>query len=567
MDSIPYINNHAARQVILVIDDNAMNREILAEILADDYDVLQAENGAVGLSLMQEHFSRISVILLDVYMPVCNGFEFLEQKQANHVFDTLPVIVMTASSSVEDEIRCLALGASDFVTKPYVPEVMINRIKSIIRFRESSAMLDNLEKDRVTKLLSKEFFSYNAKKILAETDPAHYDVVCANIQNFPLLNERYDRKIIDDILAYLSRRLQSLIPGITIGGRIAPDVLAFLIRHKEKGWEQILSGAVDAGAPIPFGVKYGIIEDIDRGMSVSTLCERTLVALHNARERYDVSILWYDEALRRSLLQEQMMIEGMETALKDRQFHVFFQPKHDLQTDRIIGAEALVRWIHPAMGFISPGTFIPLFERNGFLAHLDPYVWEECCREIVRCRDMGLPAVPVSINLSRTLFDIQDPVDQLIELTDRYGIDHSLLHIELTESACEEQSTTIEEALKRFHDNGFFVELDDFGAGYSNITSLRTLALDAMKLDMSIIRHASRTGDYSIIRYAILLAECMKLKTIAEGVETREERDALRILGCDCVQGYFYSKPLPREDFETYLIRHGAMPQPSKEIA
>jgi len=556
MDNISPIEVFSSKKSILVVDDNTMNREILSEILSGDYEILQAENGKIGLSLMQENFSRLSVVLLDVYMPVCNGFEFLEYKQVNHVFDTLPVIVMTASNSVEDEIKCLALGASDFVTKPFVPEVMRNRIKSIIRLKESSAMLDNLEKDRVTQLFSKEFFAFYAKKILAEPTSAKYDIVCAKIQNFQSLNERYNQKYIDDTLVYLTRRLQAVIPEIVIGGKIGPDVLAFLIQHKEKGWEQVLKNAVDAGSPIPFTVKYGIIQDIDRGKSVASLCERTLIALNNVKERFDINIVWYDEVLQRLLLQEQMMIDEMEDALKDKQFHVYFQPKHDMQTGCISGAEALVRWIHPTMGVISPKAFIPLFERNGFLALLDPYIWEECCQEIVRCREKGLPVVPISINVSRALFDIQNIADQIINMTDRYGIDHSLLHVELTESACAEHSIAIEEALEKLHDNGFIVELDDFGAGYSTLTSLRTLALDVMKLDMSIIRYASSTNDYSIIRYAILLAECMKLKTVAEGVETREERDALRVLGCDYAQGYYYSKCLPLEEFETYLIEH-----------
>ncbi len=558
MDSISSLKLFSGNEAILVIDDNDINREILSEILSDKYEVLQAENGRIGLSLMQDNFSRLAVILLDVYMPECNGFEFLEQKRKNPVYDSLPVIVMTASNSVEDEIKCLSLGASDFVTKPFVPEVMINRIKSIIRLRESSAMLDRLEKDSVTHLLSKEFFAFHATKILDETDPEQYDIVCANIQNFQSLNERYDRKYIDDTFVYLSQRLQDLIPGIILGGRIAPDVLAFLIHHKEKGWEQILKSTVDAGSPIPFCVKFGIIQSIDRSMSVATLCERTLLALNNVRERYDVSILWYDEALQRSLLKEHILLDEMENDLKEKHFRVYFQPKNDIKTERICGAEALVRWIHPSLGFISPMSFIPLFERNGFLTLLDPYVWEECCRAIIRWREMGLPPVPVSVNVSRTLFGDQNLADKIISLVDRYGIDHSLLHIELTETACEDNPLAVENTLKKLHDNGFVVELDDFGAGYSTLTSLRTFALDYMKLDMSIIRHASRTKDYSLIRFAILLAECMKLKTVAEGVETREERDALRVLGCDFVQGYYYSKPLQLEEFETYISGHAS---------
>ncbi len=557
MDSFASLGSLSSAPAVLVIEDNAILREIAAEILSDDYEVLQAENGNVGFALLKDNFQRISAVLLDIYMPECNGFTFLERKQATPCLESIPVIVMTTSDSIEDEIKCLTLGASEFVIKPFDNEVMRNRVKNIIRLSESSSMLNRLEKDKLTSLFSKEFFSYYAKKILTESESTQYDLVCVDIQNFRALNERYERKKCDDALCYLSRRMQALLPGIVIGGRIGSDILAFLIHHAEKGWVSVLEGTVDQNAPFPFSVKYGIMQHIDHTLPVSTLCDRTLFALNAIKKKFNINVGWFDSDLHQALIREQAMIDEMESALQEKQFRVFFQPKYDIQKDCVSGAEALVRWIHPTIGFISPVAFIPLFERNGFIRMLDPYIWEECCQEIARCRDLGLPQVPISINVSRMLFDEPDLVDLIIEIADRYGLDHSLLHIELTESASTEKPELIAEKLRRLHDNGFVIELDDFGAGYSTLTSLRTLTLDIMKLDMSIIRHASRTKDYSIMRYSVLLAECMKLKTIAEGVETREELDALRVLGCDYVQGYYYSKPLPRDEFERYLEKFG----------
>ena len=178
---------------------------------------------------------------------------------------------------------------------------------------------------------------------------------------------------------------------------------------------------------------------------------------------------------------------------------------------------------------------------------------EEVCKELQKCIREGLPAVPVSINASRMDFEVPDLAERIAELADRYGLDHSLLHVELTESMYTDDPDRIVRTLEALHANGFHIELDDFGSGYSSLTSLSTLTLDVMKIDMSLIRHATETNDYSILRFATLLADGMRLKTVVEGVETEDQVAALKVLGCDYIQGYFYSKPLPSEEFERYL--------------
>ena len=543
----------APKRTVLIIEDNVMNREILTELLSDSFDVIEAENGMIGLETLHQHQRDISVILLDVYMPICNGFEFLEERLKHPYLSAIPVIVMTASSSVEDEIRCLQLGAADFITKPFMPEVMKNRIQSIIRLSESSAMLDKLEKDHLTDLYSKEFFSHNASKILSESPNEMFDLLCSDIEHFRTLNDRYGQKRCDELLCDLAKKLSAAIPHVIAGGRIDADVFAFLMKHHEQDWTGRLKDILGSDYPVNASIKYGIMQNVPHDMPVPTMCERAQMALNRVKGKYSVDVGWYDENLRQAMLKEQRMVDEMASALRSHQFQVYFQPKHDIQNNCVSGAEALVRWIHPQLGFVSPGEFIPLFEKNGFLTQLDPYVWEECCREIRRCQQNGIPVVPVSINVSRMLFDVPDLVENLIDLVNSYGVDPSLLHIELTESACAEKAEHIVETLKKMHDSGFRIELDDFGSGYSTLTSLRTLTLDVMKLDMSLIRYAAKNNDYSLIRYSILLAECLKLQTVAEGIETKEQLDAMKVLGCDYVQGYYYSRPLPREEFETYL--------------
>ena len=542
------------KRTVLVVEDNEMNREILCALLEDDYHVLQAEDGLAGLEQLTAHGDEISLILLDVYMPRCDGFEFLERKRQDLRIATVPVIMMTSSSAVDDEIRCLDLGATDFVTKPYNAEVLKNRMRSVIRLRESAQMLGHLEFDELTGLNSKEFFYINAAEHLRLHPEERYDLVCCDVERFRLMNERWGPAKCDSFLRALAQRLSRVLPGFAAGGRIGPDVFAFLIEHQTANWTGLLEGGFEDDSFFSrFVVKYGIYEDVDHSISIASMCDRATLALGGVKKRFHKNIQRYDDEMRRKQLLEHQIEENMEAALANREFQIYYQPKHDIRADRTGGAEALVRWTHPQLGFIHPDDFVPLFERNGFVTQLDFYIWEEVCRELQNCLKKGLPLVPVSVNVSRLDFEIPDLAAQIAALADRYGLDHSLLHIELTESMYTDDPDRIVRALEELHNNGFVIELDDFGSGYSSLTSLSTLALDVMKLDMSMIRHATATNDYSILRFAVLLADGMRLKTVVEGVETAEQVAALKVLGCDYIQGYYYSRPLPAEEFELYL--------------
>ena len=545
-----------SKRTVLVVEDNDMNREILCELLSDEYTVLEAENGNVGLEQLDAHAGEVSIIMLDVYMPECDGFEFLSRKRQDPRFDTVPVIMMTASNAVDDEIRCLELGASDFITKPYNVEVMKNRMKSLIRLRESSTMLGRLETDALTGLYSKEFFYHTVEEVLLSNPDTAYDIVCSDVENFRALNDRFGTARCDSFLRAVAEDLPARIPGYLFGGRIGADVFAFLLRHYEGDWKGILTPEGDETRYSKFTVKYGIFAEVDHSLSAAAICDRATLALGKIKKKFGVRVAWFDDEMRKLQLREHQIEENMESALAERQFVVYYQPKHNLHTDLTGGAEALVRWIHPELGFVSPGQFIPLFERNGFITNLDFYIWEEVCKELRHCLDSGLPAVPVSINASRMDFDVPDLAGEIAALADKYGLDHSLLHVELTESMYSDNPGKIEKTLADLHNNGFHIELDDFGSGYSSLTSLNTLTLDMMKVDMSLIRQASATGDYSILRFCSLLADNLRLKTVVEGVETAEQVAALKVLGCDYIQGYYFSKPLPPKEFEEYLLAH-----------
>lgn len=556
MDDENKLPSMQEKKTILIVEDNVMNREILNNLLSDDFSILLASNGLEGLSMMEENYDRISIILLDIYMPECNGFEFLEKKREKSLFQSIPVIVMTASNTIEDEIRCLKLGASDFLSKPYNTEVMKNRIRSIIHLRETSQVLDRLEKDTLTGLNSKEFFFHQAENFLTKFPDLDYDLICSDIENFRQVNVRYGSSKADSYLQFLAMHLNKVLPDIILAGRVGADIFAFLVKHQKNGLsDEGLKNLTNPDIPHPI-VKFGLVPKVDHNLPVATLINYARTALKEIKGHFNTVIGVYNDEFHKKQQSIHMIEEGMLAGLQNREFQVYYQPKHSLADDSIIGAEALVRWVHPQMGFVSPNTFISLFEHNGFITQLDMYVCEEVCREIRHCLDIGFAIVPISINISRMDFDVPNLAENIIGIIDKYKIDRSLIHIELTESICSDNPDQIFKTCKQLHDSGLTIELDDFGSGYSSLSSLALMNIDVMKLDVSLIRLASKSKNYSLIRFAIMLAESMKLKTVAEGVETLEQATALRVLGCDYVQGFYYSKPMSQSDFEPYLLEY-----------
>lgn len=224
------------------------------------------------------------------------------------------------------------------------------------------------------------------------------------------------------------------------------------------------------------------------------------------------------------------------------------------------GAEALVRWIHPEWGFMSPAEFIPLFEKNGFIHRLDKYIWKQVCELINKWKGEGYPLLPVSVNVSRIDIYQMDLADTLVSMAEKYGIDPSYLHLEITESAYSENPGQIINTVNQLRQHGFVIEMDDFGSGYSSLNMLNQMEMDYLKLDMKFIQNElSKPEERSILNYIIAMAHGIGLRVVAEGVETREQLNRLRDTGCDYVQGYYFAKPMPVEEFEKLLRNQASL--------
>ena len=546
------------KRTVLVVEDNDINREMLTAILSSEYRVLEAENGQEALSLLEQYKEGISLIFLDIIMPVMDGYTFLSVMKANPAYSSIPVIVITQSDEVSDEVAALSHGAADFVIKPYQSQIILHRAANIINLRETAAVVNQMKYDRLTKLYSKEFFCQRARKILLQNPDKEYDIVCSDIENFKLFNDIFGVQAGDRLLYGVAEVLKQGAGSSGICGRFNGDQFVFLTGrdwvYKNEAFQKMRDEIAKLPRAGKVNVRWGVYSVLDRTVSVETMCDRAILAAGSIKGQYGKYLAQYDEELRRKLLRERSITDGMEAALEEGQFEVYFQPKYASGDESMAGAEALVRWRHPQWGLQSPGLFIPIFEKNGFITRLDQYIWQKVCELLQRWDRKGYPAVSVSVNVSRADIYNADLLDMLTAMVHAYGLEPSRLHLEITESAYTENPGQLIETVRGLRERGFVIEMDDFGSGYSSLNMLTNLPIDMLKLDMQFIRNeTARPENQGILRFIIEIARWLKLSVVAEGVETKEQFERLKKIGCDYVQGYYFSKPMPAEEFEKLI--------------
>ncbi len=537
----------AAKCRVLVVEDDEINREILTDLLRDQFDVLCAEDGAVGLKMLEEHYAELSVVLLDMFMPVCDGFQFLEQVKKNPLLASVPIIVMTGSGRQDDEAKCLELGAADFVPKPYNQRVVKARINSVIKLKESAAALNAIEYDDLTGLYTKPAFYHHAGLLMKYQPEKSYLVIVADVKNFKLINSIYGTRVGDEILQYLAKSIREMLTD-GLAARYSDDqfvIMTSLQTHEPEKVLKKIAKHISENAPISnLLVKYGVYKEIDNSLSITDICDRAIMAMKSIQLNYEKNIAYYNDKLGQQHIQEVMMENQFDDALQREEFEVWFQPKYDAQTEKIAGAEALIRWRKSDGSMVSPGAFIPLFERDGLITRLDEYVFKKVCQVQKERLDARKPFFPISINLSRASLHHEGLVENYTRVVKESGIPIESVPIELTESVAM-YSIQIKALVDALVDSGFKLHMDDFGTGFSSLTSLNVLPFAVLKLDKSLIDYIGNASGDQIIQHVIALAHGLNMKVVAEGVEHKEQAAFLREMNCDQIQGYYYSSPKP----------------------
>ena len=546
--------DHGIRR-ILVVEDDLINREILSLMLRDTYDILIAETGKQALELLESDYGTLSLVLLDLNLPDMKGVDILGRIKGNALTARLPVIVMTADQNAE--VECLTLGATDFISKPYPKqEIVLARIRRTIEQFEDRDIIRWTERDQLTGLYNREFFYRYA----AQHDEYHpeepTDAIVLDINHFHMVNERYGKEFGDRVLRLVAEKLRAKVSdsdGIIC--RKEDDTFLIYCLHRSD-YGQILDGVcMQMETDYQIRARMGVYPDVDRGIDMERRFDRAKQAADAVKNSYSQTVGFYDNAMHEKELYLEQLLEDFHTAIREKQFTVFYQPKFDVRPDEpvLCSTEALARWRHPKLGLISPGVFIPLFEKNGLIRELDSFVWREAVAQIRTWEERLGRLIPVSVNVSR--IDLNDPpLLKILEKTvDEAGIGRESILLEITESAYTDNAEQIVNVVKSLRESGFFIEMDDFGTGFSSLNMITTLPIDALKLDIQFIRTAFRDRkDTRLLETVIRLAQSLGLSTIAEGVETEEQMLTLKALGCDVVQGYYFSKPLPADEFEAF---------------
>lgn len=427
---------------------------------------------------------------------------------------------------------------------------------------ESSHFVQLSEYDELTGLYNMKGFSKYVE-LAANQDEAgvsagKYAVICFDVIRFKAINDIFGVAEGNKLLQYIAQVIKETLKSGDFACRSISDHFVIFTHTEGNELEDMIEQMLEKieGYELPFVINCNVGIYITNGerLSVDAMIDRAILAQSVIKGSYMEKYSYYTEALRNDMLGEQEIIAMVETAIAQEQFVAFYQPQYNHSNGMLIGAEALVRWNHPEKGLISPGVFIPICEKNGFITRLDLYVFEQTCKFIRKCMDKGIPVVPISSNFSRN--DIFQPnyVEKLEEIRKKYEVPAKYLRVEITESTVVGGIKQVNKIIEQLHECGYLVEMDDFGSGYSSLNVLKDISFDIIKLDMMFLREETESNRGGIIVSAVMrMAKWLGMPVIAEGVETVKQADFLRSIGCESIQGYLYSKPLPEDQYEEKL--------------
>ena len=547
-------------QLVLIVDDQEINRELLGMILENDYEILYACNGREALETIREYGDRLSVVLLDLIMPEMDGFEVLSRIHEDEFLSRIPVIVLTAEKSAE--LQALQMGAADFIKKPFdMNEVILARVGRIIELSEGRQLISAAEHDRLTMLYSRNFFQEYADRIFNYHPEYHMDAVVLNIEQFHSINALNGREFGDQVLMTMGDAIRDFLAGTDgIACRFDADHFNIYCRHQDD-YQSVLdhfqkkvsATSRNTNIRLRMGVNHW-----REGVAPLQLFDHARTACNMARGDSMTHLVVYSEEMHQRDLLNQLLLNDLRRAVEDRELMVVYQPKFNVQCDppKLSSAEALIRWRHPKLGMISPGTFIPLFESNGQIGVVDRFVWTEAARQVSEWQRKYGVTIPISVNVSRV--DVFDPeLEQTLKgLIENHGLTPESLKLEVTESAYTDNAGQMIDLINRLRNLGFQVEMDDFGSGYSSLNMLSSMPIDVLKMDMAFVRNIEHSEkDFRLVELVLDIAKYLRVPVVAEGVETEKQYQMLRDAGCTLVQGYYFSRPLPPEEFEKLIIR------------
>ena len=419
--------------------------------------------------------------------------------------------------------------------------------------KEYELLQKKIQLDEITGLYNRTYFFELAKELIDKTDK-EMCIVTMDISNFKIVNELYGMNVGDDLLKELARQLSDIGNGYEmISARFMADHYYMCMSKKDFERINFPRSYKTFLEEMDIKVVYGVyLVENGNKMPVNVMCDRAFVAVHDKSYSYVDYIHFYNASEHKQIMLEQEIENDMEKAIEERQFYIVVQPKYNPTSGEIVGGETLVRWQHPKKGIVSPGAFIPVFEKNGFIVQLDYYVWEETCALIAKMKEDGVKTVPISINVSRAHFYGNELNQKLLGLLEKYGLQTGDIELEITESICGDAPDAIYERIRELQNLGFRIAMDDFGSGYSSLNMLKEMPLDIIKMDLKFLDGEQEKGR-KILKALIDMAHTLDLKVVVEGVEILSQVEFLRQFKECTLQGYYYSRPVIAEVFEELM--------------
>ena len=503
--------------------------------------------------------------------------ETFDTRKAKNRLYILMLIVFTLLTVVSSYAFTCSLADVSDVTRKYIYMALIIAgdivFTALFSFYIMEAydkkLLSVLYTDALTKGRNYSKFLTDAQRMLDDAGEQKYAVFYADIQNFKYINDTFGYDVGDRLLTFIAERLESALREAGgIFARVSADNFTAIVAYKDKNEfiETIYSIIDDVcwndeiqRENYKPEIYVGIFcsGDVDVKFNISEMVDRANMAQKSIKGSSEYHIAFYNEEIRERLIAEKDLERRMETALANEEFVAYYQPKYDVESGEIVGAEALVRWDSPT-GFMTPAKFIPLFEQNGFIINLDQYIFESVCKAVRYWLDNGKKAVPISINVSRLQFYRLDFVKRYTKIKDKYEIPDGILELEFTESIVFENLELLKKIVLSLKKAGFMCSIDDFGSGYSSLNVLKNLPMDTLKLDRLFFKDSENVErDKALITSVVTMARALNMKTVAEGIETWPQVSFLKEIGCDTIQGYVYSEPIPQSRFEMLVEGKG----------
>lgn len=434
--------------------------------------------------------------------------------------------------------------------------------------KDVTAELEQLDKekylsshDSLTGLYNRQYFYEKTEQYINFHPHKEFYMICTDIREFKMINDFFGTKVGDQVLVNFAKMLSGQLSDASIYGRIENDIFGILMakdKYDEEKFsamaQKAFESCIDTGISFPTINYIGVYEITDRSIPASVMCDRARMAITSIKGSFQKRVAYYNDTLRDNILYEQELITDLDHAIASGEIKMYLQPQMSVD-GQMLGAEALVRWEHGEKGMIMPGSFIPVFEKNGLISEVDKHIWELACKQLRKWKAEGKDKLYISVNISPRDFYFLNIYQVFTDLVVKYDISPGNLKLEITETAIAMDVERQLELIERLRNYGFIVEMDDFGSGYSSLNMLKDIQVDILKIDMAFLRKSKdEERSKKILHMIINLSKQLGMPVISEGVETKEQVQYLAEFGCDMFQGYYFAKPMDVKSFEQLYL-------------